>query len=41
MIDSDIRLYKKKLNEKTDSIFIAGHNGLVGSSLEKILKTKV
>ena len=24
--------------KKTDSIFIAGHNGLVGSSLEKILK---
>ena len=24
--------------KKTDSIFIAGHNGLVGSSIEKILK---
>ena len=33
MIDSDIKLYKKNLMKKTDNIFIAGHNGLVGSSI--------
>ena len=40
MIDSDLKLYKKKINEKTDCIFIAGHNGLVGSSVVKILKNE-
>ena len=31
MLTSDIELFKKKnLMKKTDKIFIAGHNGLVG-----------
>ena len=33
MFTSDIELFKKKLNEKTDKIFIVGHNGLVGKAL--------
>ena len=40
MLDSDIKLFKKKFNEKTDKIFIAGHNGLVGSSIFNLLKKK-
>ena len=40
MIDSDIKLFKKKLNEKTDKIFIAGHNGLVGKATLDLLKKK-
>ena len=41
MLTSDIELFKKKLNEKTDKIFIAGHNGLVGKALLDLLKKKV
>ena len=39
MLESDIELFRKKyLMKKSDRIFIAGHNGLVGSSVVKIFK---
>ena len=31
---------RKNLMKKTDKIFIAGHNGLVGSSILNLLKNK-
>ena len=41
MLDSDIKLFKKKnLMKKTDKIFIAGHNGLVGKATLDLLKKK-
>ena len=39
MIDSDIEA-AKKIMKKTDRIFIAGHNGLVGNAVVNILKKK-
>ena len=43
MLDADIDLAKKNLNknEKSDKIFIAGHNGLVGSAVFDLLKERI
>jgi GDPmannose 4,6-dehydratase len=41
MIDSDIKLLRKNKMKKSDNIFIAGHNGLVGSAVLNCLKKKV
>ena len=42
MIDSDIAKYKKTstTDEIYDNIFIAGHKGLVGSSVFNLLKKR-
>ena len=41
MLDADIGLARKNnLNEKNDYIFLAGHKGLVGSSVYRALKAE-
>ena len=41
MLDLDIAKAKKIFNEKNDVIFVAGHNGLVGSAVVRQLKKMV
>ena len=43
MLDSDIKLAQKKLKivmKKSDKVFVAGHNGLVGSAVVNLLKNR-
>ena len=40
MIQNDLKLFSQN-DKKSDRIFVAGHNGLVGSAVVRLLKKKI